>query len=127
MFSVNFIVCCGSFVHQIISAFDDLFTALFKHSISTFERLCVAIVIFVTLFFLLDNLRNTSLKELYDKFVHAKRNRSAFFYTPLITHCLDTPKYIENTDFSHEAGFDAFMSGCIFITIAHIMAGIHYL
>ena len=35
------------------------------------------------------------------------------------------PKYSQEIgDFCHEAGFDAVMSGAIFIRIAHLMAGV---
>ena len=48
-------------------------------------------------------------------------------YTPMVKHSDVTPKYKDSDNFSHEAGFDAFMSGAIFIKIAHIMAGVEYL
>jgi len=75
-----------------------------------------------------DNLRNTSLNHLYLKILKSKPNRGAFMYTPLVKHSEMTPKYSkENGDFCHEAGFDAVMSGAIFIRIAHLMAGVEYL
>ena len=75
-----------------------------------------------------DNLRNTSLNQLYIKILKSKPNRGAFMYTPLVKHSEMTPKYSkENGDFCHEAGFDAVMSGAIFIRIAHLMAGVEYL
>ena len=75
-----------------------------------------------------DNLRNTSLNQLYLKILKSKPNRGAFMYTPLVKHSEMTPKYSkENGDFCHEAGFDAVMSGAIFIRIAHLMAGVEYL
>ena len=82
---------------------------------------------FVAKFFS-DNLRNTSLNQLYLKILKSKPNRGAFMYTPLVKHSEMTPKYSkENGDFCHEAGFDAVMSGAIFIRIAHLMAGVEYL
>ena len=66
--------------------------------------------------FFSDNLRNTSLSQLYLKILKSKPNRGAFMYTPLVKHSEMTPKYSKETgDFCHEAGFDAVMSGAIFV------------
>jgi len=73
-----------------------------------------------------DNLRNTSLNELYNNILKSKPVSGVFMYTPVITHSNLTPKYMKE-DFCHEAGFDAVMSGAIFIRIAHLMAGMEYL
>ena len=72
-------------------------------------------------------MRNTSLNELYKQILKSKPNRAVFMYTPMVKHSDVTPKYKDSDNFSHEAGFDAFMSGAIFIKIAHIMAGVEYL
>ena len=41
-----------------------------------------------------DNLRNTSLNQLYLKILKSKPNRGAFMYTPLVKHSEMTPKVI---------------------------------
>ena len=46
---------------------------------------------FVAKFFS-DNLRNTSLNQLYLKILKSKPNRGAFMYTPLVKHSEMTPK-----------------------------------
>ena len=76
----------------------------------------------------LDTLWTTSLSELYKNVLLGKdMHRSRFFHMPKIFHAQDSDKYLNNPDLSHEAGFDAFMSGSVFITLAHIMAGLNYL
>ena len=76
-----------------------------------------------------DLFRETSLSSLFQNTKKVRNIRAAtFMYLPLIKHSELTPKYAqENADFSHEAGFDAFMSGCIFLQIAHLMAGMEIL
>ena len=77
---------------------------------------------------LIDNLRSTSLSDLYKNIMCRKdMHRSRFFHMPKIRHAQDSDKYLISPDFAHEAGFDAFMCGSVFISLAHIMAGLNYL
>ena len=74
-----------------------------------------------------ETLRQTSLGELFEKILKAKPG--SFSYTPRISHSKLTPKYDagKNEDFAHEAGFDAFMSGFVFVRLSHVMAGLDFL
>ena len=45
---------------------------------------------------------------------------------PLVKHSEETLKYVNNES-AHEAGYDAFMSGVIFVRMAHLMAGLTFL
>lgn len=77
---------------------------------------------------LADDLRLTSLSELYQQLKNVKNKKKAFMYTPQIRHSLKTKKYSDgDEDFCHEAGFDAFMSGVVFIQLAHVLSGIEFL
>jgi hypothetical protein len=52
----------------------------------------------------------------------------AFSFMPMISHSKEeSNKYSNHQGSCHEAGYDAFMSGAVFIKIAHIMAGLNYL
>ena len=75
-------------------------------------------------------LRDTSLGELYKNIfpgIGKQLHRSRFVHLPQIIHAQDNEKYLNAPDLSHEAGFDAFMSGTVFIYLAHTMAGLNYL
>ena len=77
-----------------------------------------------------DMLRDTSLGELYKNIfpgIGKQLHRSRFVHLPQIIHAQDNEKYLNSPDLSHEAGFDAFMSGTVFIYLAHTMAGLNYL
>ena len=45
---------------------------------------------------------------------------------PTVKHSEKTLKYVDNES-AHEAGYDAFMSGVIFVRMAHLMAGLTFL
>ena len=49
-----------------------------------------------------------------------------WFQMPLVKHSEETLKYVNNES-AHEAGYDAFMSGVIFVRMAHLMAGLTFL
>ena len=73
-------------------------------------------------------MRNTSLNELYKNLRNPASIMPAFMYMPILRHSKMSLKYANNEErFCHEAGFDAYMSGAIFVKIAHLHASIEYL
>ena len=68
----------------------------------------------------------TSLHELYKNVTNDSTSTWIGFYMPVVKHSELTPKYVENGT-AHEAGYDAFMSGVVFVRLAQIMASFTFL
>ena len=106
-----------------------IFPSMGKGKLEVFKD----VILFSRIFFFLpltDILRDTSLGELYKNIfpgIGKQLHRSRFVHLPQIIHAQDNEKYLNSPDLSHEAGFDAFMSGTVFIYLAHTMAGLNYL
>lgn len=67
---------------------------------------------------------SSNLKSLFDSL--NKNSTTELMYSPKICHAEGFEKYIEQ-DFCHEAGYDGYMTGYIFIKLAHISASLNYL
>ena len=78
-------------------------------------------------FIFIDSLRNSSLGEVFKNVKEPSTQTTLRFYMPKIEHAEDSQKYLNHPDSCHEAGYDAFMSGAIFVKIAHSMAALNYM